>query len=312
MLRGIEWEEDDKLEKIKAFLNDSNKLSKYSIGDLDMKESRILREISGTVQNDLYVQSCGIDRWSSPERKSTWGRSVYYSLHYVTSGEGTLECEGERYKLSKGMVFVVFADVESIYRADPKNPWSYIYIDLGGILQSSIVRQLGFSVKDCVRKIKGKNNIEQLFYAVYESALETETRSFKTMAALYSLLSELEDMETDGNQFSRREAYVKQALSLLKNNLPHATVESIASDCAISSAYLTRLCKSVLGFSMKDLITVTRMQTARNKLKYTKQSIKRICSDCGFSERKYFTRVFKKIFGVTPTEYREREQAVEK
>ena len=304
----IQREETEKLNKIKAFLNDPNKMSEYSIGDLDMKSSRILREISGTVQNDLYVQSCGIDRWSSPERKTAWGKNTYYSLHYVTSGEGTLECEGQEYKISKGMVFVVFADVESIYRPEPKNPWSYIYIDFGGILQSSVFRQLGFDAKNCVKKFKSQNNLESRFYDVYESALETETRSFKTMAALYGLLAELEELETSGTQWNHQEHYVKQALVFIKNNLAHATVEAIANECAVSAAYLTRVCKNVLGISMKDLITVTRMQTARNKLKYTKQSIKRVCDDCGFSERKYFARVFKRIFGVTPTEYRNREQ----
>lgn len=300
----------EKIEKLKSFLVDSGQVSKFSLDFGERKSNRILQEVSGVVQNDLYIHDCGLDRWDSLERKTTQGKNIFNSLHYVVKGEGVLECEGTEYKISKGCIFVVFADVESVYRPDPKNPWTYIYLDMGGILQSSVIRRLGFDTKHCVKKYKDVGNLEKRFYEVYESTIETDPRSFQTMSALYGLCAELEELESEGGHWNHQERYVRQALTYIKNNLAHVTVEAIAEECAVSTAYLTRICKQVLGFSLKELITVTRMQAASNRLKYTHQPIKRIREICGYSETKYFSRLFKAIFGVTPTEYRNREQSL--
>ena len=164
--------------------------------------------------------------------------------------------------------------------------------------------------KHCVKRYKDAGNLEKRFYKVYESAIETDPRSFQTMSALYGLFAELEELESKGGHWNHQERYVRQALTYIKNNLAHVTVEATADECAVSAAYLTRICKKVLGFSLKELITVTRMQTASNRLKYTRQPIKKIREMCGYSETKYFSRLFKSIFGVTPTEYRNHEQSL--
>jgi AraC-like DNA-binding protein len=180
-------------------------------------------------------------------------------------------------------------------------------VDIGGILQSSIIKKLGFTTMNCIYKPKNKKKetIKNKFYKIYESALEAGTHSFRTSANLYDLLAELEEVRFGAKPVNLQERYVKEALTYIENNLETADVKSTAADCSISSTYLTRVCKSVLGISLKDLITITRLQVACNYLKYTRKPIKEVGELVGFPQRKYFTKVFKSVFDITPTKYRE-------
>ena len=57
-----------------------------------------------------------------------------------------------------------------------------------------------------------------------------------------------------------------------------------------------------------EYLTNLRMSRAKELLKDERCSMKEICLEVGYSDPNYFSRIFKKNFGVTPTEYREREK----
>ena len=301
-------EDDFKCEtsKLKAFLNSPSFLRKVDAHSniRVAKSDRVLQMVSGAIPNDIYVKQSGLDRWLDSNRKAVAGASVFHSLHYVVKGEGVLEVNGKKYRVTENTMFVLFADVDVHYYANAKNPWTYIYVDIGGILQSSIVSKLGFTITDCIYRPKKSETIKSQFYKVYESALETGVHSFRTSADLYELLAKVEEERFGVKPANLRERYIKEALTYIENNIETADVKSTAADCSISSAYLTRVCKSVLGISLKDLITVTRLQVACNYLKYTRKSIKEVGESVGFPQRKYFAKVFKSVFDVTPTQYR--------
>jgi two-component system response regulator YesN len=173
-------------------------------------------------------------------------------------------------------------------------------------LQSSIIKKLGFSNVNCIFKIKKGNTLEEKFYKVHECSLETGTHSLKTLAELYGLFAMIEEVRFGSKSSNLQERYVREALTFIENNIATADVQSTANDCSISPTYLTRVCKKILGLSLKDLITLTRLQVACNYLRYTRKPIKEVGAQVGYPQRKYFTRVFKSVFDVTPTQYREK------
>ena len=292
--------------KLKDFLNSPTKLAKYEENRnyKIAKDDRILRMISGVLPNDLYVSQCGIDRWTASERKKVSGSNVFHSLHYVVKGEGTLEFNGRKYKIGKNTMFVVYSGIDMSYCSNPKDPWTYVYVDIGGLLQSSILKKLGFAGDSCIYRFKKDSEIESRFYKVYESSIETGTRSLKTLAELYGLLAEIEKLRYGNKPANHQERYVREALTYIENNIATADVNTTAADCAISPTYLTRICKSFFGLSLKNLITLTRLQVACNYLKFTRKTVKEVGESVGFSQRKYFTRIFKSVFDVTPSQYR--------
>ena len=69
-------------------------------------------------------------------------------------------------------------------------------------------------------------------------------------------------------------------------------------------AYLTCLFKKYTGYNLVQYINHTRISAAKNLLSNPTQTIESIAKQCGFSDTKYFYRIFKKKEHSTPSEYR--------
>jgi AraC-like DNA-binding protein len=73
----------------------------------------------------------------------------------------------------------------------------------------------------------------------------------------------------------------------------------------MSSRNLNLISQSVFGKSITEIIETRKLIEARTMLLNTGKSVSEIGYDLGYNEKSYFTRVFRKKTGVTPTEFRE-------
>lgn len=90
--------------------------------------------------------------------------------------------------------------------------------------------------------------------------------------------------------------YVEEGLSL----------QSLAEELRISTAYLSRLIKEETGKSFIDYVTHLRMSYAMEYMKDPKLKLYEVAERVGYNSQHYFSTVFKKIVGVSPLEYRKR------
>jgi len=84
--------------------------------------------------------------------------------------------------------------------------------------------------------------------------------------------------------------------------------DDVARVACLSPAHFSRVVKHTFGQSFTDLLTQMRVDRAREMLVLSEHSIIRIALECGFSDQSYFTKVFKKLTGQTPGEYRRARQ----
>lgn len=68
--------------------------------------------------------------------------------------------------------------------------------------------------------------------------------------------------------------------------------------------YLSHLIKKETGYSFSDILLSIRLINAAQLIWHTKEKIGAICDHVGFKDQRYFSQVFKKVFGMTPLEYR--------
>ena len=83
------------------------------------------------------------------------------------------------------------------------------------------------------------------------------------------------------------------------------SLDEMAKELGISPYYLSKLFKETVGVNYIDYLTSLRMRYAKEQLSNSDKSIKEICHESGYGDPNYFSRIFKKWTGVTPTEYRE-------
>jgi two-component system response regulator YesN len=89
------------------------------------------------------------------------------------------------------------------------------------------------------------------------------------------------------------------------------SLEEVAQYVDISPYYFSKLFKEEAGENFIEYLTAFRIERAKQMLQAGMGSIKEICIDAGYADPNYFSRIFKKIVGCTPTEYRDGVGAVE-
>ena len=86
-------------------------------------------------------------------------------------------------------------------------------------------------------------------------------------------------------------------------------LESLAVKQAVNKNYLSTRFHKEVGMTVTDYINLTRVRRSLKLLSGTALSMPEIAERCGFSDANYYTRVFKKVHGSTPNEYRKSLQS---
>ncbi|MDF2921672.1 MAG: hypothetical protein K0R57_586 [Paenibacillaceae bacterium] len=84
------------------------------------------------------------------------------------------------------------------------------------------------------------------------------------------------------------------------------SLETVSQFAGLSSSYLGKLFKSTVEMSFSEYLSSTRLEKARELLLTTEETAFRISESVGMYNVSYFTTLFKKKYGVTPSMYRER------
>jgi AraC-like DNA-binding protein len=109
-----------------------------------------------------------------------------------------------------------------------------------------------------------------------------------------------------GPQSSRSGLLVKHALAYLHQHYHHQiTRRQVANAAGMSEDYLSRLFHRELGLSPWDYLNRLRIQQAKERLRFSDDSIQMVARRVGFHDRAYFSRMFRKLTGMPPQAYRE-------
>jgi two-component system response regulator YesN len=113
------------------------------------------------------------------------------------------------------------------------------------------------------------------------------------------------------NIISKREeqtsGIIARAKAFMEENYSKdISLDDVSRIVDISPYYFSKLFKEVTGENFIEYLTNIRIEEAKKLLQNRELSIKNICVDTGYSDPNYFSRIFKKQVGITPTEYRER------
>ncbi len=89
-----------------------------------------------------------------------------------------------------------------------------------------------------------------------------------------------------------------------ENYADNITLDQLSDKFFISRAGLTRAFKNITGITIIQYLTIVRVRMACQLLKTTDYSITTISDSCGFGNVTYFEKVFRRLRGMTPRQYR--------
>lgn len=99
--------------------------------------------------------------------------------------------------------------------------------------------------------------------------------------------------------------FIEKLITLINDNLDNERLQSsfLEQELGMSTTQLYRKTKELMGFSPGDLIRTMRLRHAAQLLQKTSLTVSEVCFRCGFNNRSYFHREFKKLYDKTPKDY---------
>ena len=253
--------------------------------------------------------------WEHCEPSHSFGPAMrnHFLFHYVISGTGTLIAENSKkesisYSIKSGQGFMIFPNQICTYIADAQQPWEYVWIEFDGLRAKETVELSGLCVNSPVYKAKYKDVAQTMKDEMLYIINHKDDSPFHLIGHLYLFIdsfvksSAITQISKSNNL---RDFYIKEALSFIEQNFQNdITVEEIPACCGLNRSYFGKIFHEVLGKSPQEFLISYRMTKATELLKLTSLSIAEVGSAVGYSNQLHFSRAFKKIYGISPRQWR--------
>lgn len=275
-------------------------------GDL-VNTSRIIYTASDFAKLSLlHLQEIGSLQATKPHI-SKRSDLASYLFFMVRSGSGVLKYDGITYSLSPGDC--VFVDCRKPYSHETSQDlWNLSWVHFNGPTAANIYQKYidrgGLPVFHPVTLVRYSDAYNNLYKIAIGSSY---TRDMEINTYLSMLLSFL--MADSWNPEKSRTGTRKTDLLEIKRYLDEnyakkVTLDALSERYFINKFYLTRVFKEQFGVSIGDYLLGVRITQAKNLLRFTNKSAEQIGQECGIGDVYYFSRVFKKVEGISVRAYR--------
>jgi AraC-like DNA-binding protein len=230
---------------------------------------------------------------------------------YCTAGKGYYKFENNTWEVNPGDMLHCWKGIPHRYWADKETPWTIFWFHLQGKEVESLLKEAGLEIRHPVLSLGISPQIISLFREIldvmkegnhYQSALYISSLARQILSTqIYLKHQSHKPLEEDG-QF-------KEILKYLSEHIKESIdIPTMAKHCHLSSSYFIRKFKTKFGYSPVEYFNRLKVQSACHLLLVSDRSIKEICFSLGYEDPLYFSRLFSKVMGKSPREYRRTNQ----
>lgn len=242
----------------------------------------------------------------TPDEKTEWSlpahRATFNKFYYVTRGACLITIDGVPYVGKAGALFFIPAGALHSYRIAERPFEKYwMHLDLspeGGLFRFEKTPYLVYP--------KGKAT-EAAFRRFRKAFTGTGIADLLTVrAAAYDLLAAFARASLpEGGILPAPQGPLGDVLRVMERDLSNSpSNEELAAVCHMHPTYFIRYFKAEIGYTPQVYLSKLRMARACALLRENRLSVSEIAAQLGFYDGMYFSKVFKRHYSMTPTEYR--------
>ena len=232
-----------------------------------------------------------------------------YQLLYIAEGRGTLTtASAGRYSISEGDIFLIFPGEWHTYSPNPETGWKEYWIGFKGINIDSRVSAGFFSKHSPIYRVGYNDTLISLFKEAIQVAKKQEKHFQQLLAGIVNYMLGLA-FSIDSNKKLKNSMnleLVNRARAFMQENIEtNIEMPEIADHLIISYSSFRHIFKQYTGIAPSQYYLNLKIQRAKDMLKSSTASIKEISYILHFDTPEYFTKLFKKKTGLTPSQFRE-------
>jgi len=236
-----------------------------------------------------------------------------YILLYCIDGSGWVKCNGIQHELSKNHFFIIPTETPHSYGASETTPWSIYWIHFTGTMASIFGN--GFA-KPCPIPVSDTSRIANrimLFEELYSSletgyTIEKLRYSSSVLCYLLGTFKYVDLYKQASPEYHKKNSILESGCHYLTENIErNISLSDLCSYLGYSESYCLSLFRKYTGKTPIQYLMSLRIQTACRLLKITNLKINQICLKVGIRDQYYFSRVFTREIGISPSKYRKKE-----
>ena len=272
------------------------------------------------------IYCCG-KRMNAPAHTFPPAARAYFWILYLQKGSGSYTINGKTFRINENQAFVAFPYCKISYSADVGSVWNLRWVSFSNETVENFLFSLGVTENSPVLTIfrpkETENILEKLFQSLSPSYRDFPEKECKAIGLAYKFLGLLAESRTcapstvappvspafplspapsvmPAKKIASRA--VLDAIFYITQNFDRTIgVADVAAAAGLERSYFSRLFKKETGIACEKWLNDFRMEKAAKLLKSGKLNVAETARSSGFSDPFYFSRAFKKHFGVPPS-----------
>ena len=258
----------------------------------------------------LIVTSCGTYRLKTVKRLPTWrpkGR-LDYQLLYIVSGKGHFYFHGEDRVVYAGRMVLIQPRQEQRYEYFGEDKPEVYWVHFTGSDVKNILRSYNIPMDDPIFYSGASSTYSYLFKEmIYE--LQNCKTGYEDLLTMYLRQIFLLVQRTRQEERPTVSTYIQEEMEFARRYFNEHYNESIsiqeyAESRNMSVCYFQRNFKQIVKHTPMQYLLTIRVNNAASLLETTDYSMAEIAAIVGYEDPLYFSRLFRKIKGVSPRDYR--------
>jgi AraC-like DNA-binding protein len=230
-------------------------------------------------------------------------------LILCAAGSGWYEFNRQMRPLQAGEALFLPRSQAHIYGASESDPWSIHWVHFVGSSADYLVNQLLNGIHTLKVDAEAMRHLDQLFRQCYDLFLGGFVlhRLIYVSQILHHILGCLvfHNRAFSPTQRTSRFHNLDATLAYLQDNLDQPlTLREMADHAELSVSHFSHLFREQTGYSPMDYFIHLKIQHACTLLTLTRKTIREISFAIGYDDPYYFSRIFKKVMGLSPRAYR--------
>lgn len=240
----------------------------------------------------------------------------YAMLIYCTEGRGWYRMHGKTHALQKDECIVLPAGTPYVFGADNSDPWTIYWVHFKGA-ESVHYRFEG----DAPHRIPSGDRsriqdrlqlFEELFFCFSRSYIREYMQYTSACLRLFlASFMQVEPYRSILTAADRRLSFSEKVIRYMQENVHrNLSLEQLSAYFHYSASHFSMRFQRETGFPPIGYLLRLKIQRACQYIELSNLKIREIASALGFEDPAYFSRLFTRIMGITPSAYRERERNI--